>query len=160
MASFLRKWEERNLSARLSNIKALVNTIRKGLPNKRHFALGLYGLEDAYYRVHILTLVDKMMNCGVMVRWILSMLDTRGWKISFATGEFDFFEVSSDLSQGCPLASERQQHWSFFLCKRHHYQLCMSLSSGSRHFRSDGKKVHVTFQVTNCERQTARMGRE
>jgi len=51
-----------------SNIKALVNTIRKGLPDKQHFVLGLYGLEDAYYRVDILTLVDKMMNCGVVVR--------------------------------------------------------------------------------------------
>ena len=81
-----------------TNIKALVNTIRKGLPDKQHFALGLYGLEDAYYRVDILTLVDKMMNCGVMVRWILSMLDTRRCKMSFGTWESDPFEVSFGLN--------------------------------------------------------------
>lgn len=71
-----------------SNIEALFNTMQKGLQVKRHFAFGLYDLEDAYSRVHEPTHAKRMTKYGntdVMFGWILSMQDTRRCKMRFGT---------------------------------------------------------------------------
>lgn len=100
----------RPMCSTTSNVEALhvVNHMQAGLQDKRHFALGLYDLEDAYNRVHIPTLAEKMEKLGIskmLVLWILSMLD-RHCRMKFGSWTSELFEVtcSSGLPQGSPLS--------------------------------------------------------
>ncbi|KXJ05978.1 RNA-directed DNA polymerase from mobile element jockey, partial [Exaiptasia diaphana] len=90
-----------------SNVEALLHIMQEGLQNMNCYAIGLFDLEDAYNRVHIPTLADKMIGFGiseVMTRWVLSMLDERRCHMRFGNWKSDAFKVSSGLPQGSPLS--------------------------------------------------------
>ncbi|KXJ09046.1 RNA-directed DNA polymerase from mobile element jockey [Exaiptasia diaphana] len=90
-----------------SNVEALLHIMQEGLQNMNCYAIGLFDLEDAYNRVHIPTLADKMIGFGiseVMTRWVLSMLDERRCHMRFGNWRSDAFKVSSGLPQGSPLS--------------------------------------------------------
>ena len=90
-----------------SNVEALLHIMQEGLQSNSCYALGLFDLEDAYNTVHIPTLAGKMMKYGisdVMIRWILSMLDSRRCHMRFGNWTSNTFNVSSGLPQGSPLS--------------------------------------------------------
>lgn len=91
-----------------SNIEAVLHDIQQGMQEKQHTAVALFDLEDAYNKVDVGILVDKLLGMDVslvMVRWILAMLDARTCQMRFGKWSSDFFEVSSGLPQGSPLSS-------------------------------------------------------
>ena len=84
--------------------------MQNGLQYKEPFERsGLNDLEDVYNRVQIPTLAvkrkKKRIEYGIleiMVKWILSMVDTRSCKLQFGNWESERFEIKSGLPQATP----------------------------------------------------------
>ena len=64
-------------------------------------------LEDAYNRVRLPTLVDKMLHLGISVqctRWVLAALSTRRCILKYKDWRSDWVSINMGLPQGSPLS--------------------------------------------------------
>ncbi len=93
---------------RATNIETVVHNIQQAMQETKHTAVGLFDLEDAYNKVDVRILANKMLTMGItakLTRWIMALLDTRRCQMQFGRWKSDIFEVSSGLPQGFPLSS-------------------------------------------------------
>jgi len=90
-----------------SNVEAVIHDIQQGMQEHKHCAIAVFDFEDAYNKVNVGILAEKMRRMRVsdtLIRWVLAMLDSRKCKLSFGQWDSDIFEVSSGLPQGSPLS--------------------------------------------------------
>ena len=89
-----------------SNIEAVVHDIQQSMQSSQHCAIATFYLEDAYNKVEVGILTQKMIALDIspiLIRWILAMLDSRRCQMQFGQWSSDVFKVSSGLPQGSPL---------------------------------------------------------
>ena len=91
-----------------SNVETTIHHIQQSLQERKHCAIGIFDLEDAYNKVDVGILAQKLHRLGVsdtLIRWILALLDTRRCQMQFGKWKSSIFPVSSGLPQGSPLSS-------------------------------------------------------
>ncbi len=91
-----------------ANVEAVVHDAQQTMQKSQCSTIALYDLEDAYNRVNIQKLVEKLQKLNVsdsLVRWIVALLGTRRCQMRFGSWRSEKFEVSSGLPQGSPLSA-------------------------------------------------------
>ena len=90
-----------------ANIETVTHLMAQSLQRGKCCAIATYDLEDAYNKVDISVLANKLEALDIpkhMVRWIVALLGTRKCQMQYGKWKSELFEVSSGLPQGSPLS--------------------------------------------------------
>jgi hypothetical protein len=95
-------WGARPGRSTTANLEAVTHSIAQSLQQTKCAAIATYDLEDAYNKVDIRILADKLTN---LLRLIVTLLGSRTCQMKYGKWRSPIFTVSSGLPQGSQLSA-------------------------------------------------------